>query len=206
MISLKPTRAEQESESPVETKKTGPAAADSFDSERSHQHDRASIGAGRSSWARFTAYGILPGLALSLAMGVGYLRWQDSVSHDRVAGESSVAAAVEGTIALLSYRHDTVDSDIESARSRLTGAFLEAYTSLTDDVVIPGAKRRGITAVATVPAAASVSADRAHAVALLFVDQAITVGNDAPVSTASSVRVSLEKIDGRWLISGFDPV
>jgi Mce-associated membrane protein len=32
------------------------------------------------------------------------------------------------------------------------------------------------------------------------------VGQDAPTNSASSVRVTLDKIDGRWLISGFDPV
>lgn len=186
MSVLKTCRAEEESS--ADAKKAGAVAAP-------------------SRWARCTAYGVLPGLALLLTMGVGFLRWQDGSSgYDRTAAESSVAAAVVGTIALLSYRHDTVDHDIESARSRLTGAFLEAYTALTDDVVIPGSKRRGVSAVATVPAAASVSANRAHALALLYVDQAITVGDDAPASTASSVRVSLEKIDGRWLISGFDPV
>jgi len=60
--------------------------------------------------------------------------------------------------------------------------------------------------VATVPAAASTSATANHAVVLLFVDQTVIVGQDAPSSTASSVRVTLDKINGRWLISGFDPV
>jgi Mce-associated membrane protein len=32
------------------------------------------------------------------------------------------------------------------------------------------------------------------------------VGNDAPTATASSVKVAMEKIGNRWLISGFDPI
>ena len=36
----------------------------------------------------------------------------------------------------------------------------------------------------------------------MFVNQTITVGNDPPTDTASSVRVTLDKIGGRWLISG----
>jgi Mce-associated membrane protein len=43
-------------------------------------------------------------------------------------------------------------------------------------------------------------------VVLAFVDQTTTIGNDAPTDTASSVRVTLDKVDSRWLISGFDPV
>jgi Mce-associated membrane protein len=115
-------------------------------------------------------------------------------------------AATEGTIALLSYKPDTVQHDLDAARGRLTGAFLDAYTQLTHDVVIPGAKQKQISAVATVPGAASVSVTADHAVILLFVSQTVVVGQDAPTSTASNVRVTLDKRDGRWLISRFDPV
>jgi Mce-associated membrane protein len=41
---------------------------------------------------------------------------------------------------------------------------------------------------------------------LLCVNQAVVIGQDASTTTASSVRVSLDKIGGRWLISQFDPV
>jgi Mce-associated membrane protein len=117
-----------------------------------------------------------------------------------------VQAATDSTIKILSYRPDTVDRDLGAARDRLTGTFLDAYTSLTNDVVIPGAKQKQISAVATVPAAASVSATQNHAVVLVFVNQTIIVGNDAPSSTASNVKVTLDKQGDRWLISGFDPV
>jgi len=107
---------------------------------------------------------------------------------------------------LLSYRPDTVQKDLEAAQGRLTGTFLDSYKSLIHDVVIPGAKEKQISAVATVPAAASTSATENHAVVLLFVDQTVIVGKDAPTNTASSVRVTLDKVEGRWLISQFDPV
>jgi Mce-associated membrane protein len=32
------------------------------------------------------------------------------------------------------------------------------------------------------------------------------VGSGAPTALASTVRVSLDKVNGRWLISQFDPV
>jgi Mce-associated membrane protein len=60
--------------------------------------------------------------------------------------------------------------------------------------------------VATVPAAASISASANHAVVLLFVNQTLIIGQDAPTTTASSVRVVLDKVGDHWLISGFDPV
>lgn len=158
-------------------------------------------------WTRVIAYGLLPGLAMLLASGTGYLKWQDGSLCDAPAARTaSVQAATESTMALLSYRPETVQQDLEAARGRLTGTFLNAYTQLTHDVVIPGAKQKQISAVATVPGTASLSTSADHAVVLLFVNQTITVGQDAPTSTASSVRVTLDKIEGRWLISQFDPV
>jgi Mce-associated membrane protein len=161
----------------------------------------------RFSWTRVVAFGILPGVALILALGAGYAKWRNaSVRDAQVAGIEAVQTAKDGTVALLAYRPDTVEKDLTAARDRLTGAFRDSYTSLTDDVVIPGAKQKLISAAASVPAAALVSASDTHSVVLVFVDQTTTLGSDAPTNTASSVRVTLDKINGRWLISGFDPV
>ena len=91
-------------------------------------------------------------------------------------------------------------------RDRLTGPFLESYNQLIQTVVIPGAKQKKITAAAQVPAAAPISSSADHAVVLAYVDQSLAVGSAAPTRTNSSVRVTMEKLDGRWLIAGFDPI
>jgi Mce-associated membrane protein len=161
----------------------------------------------RIQWPRVFAFGVLPAVALLLALGAGYLKWMDnSVRDSEIARDQSVQAAKDSTIALLSYKPDTVEQQLGAARDLLTGDFRDSYTSLTNDVVIPGAKQKQISAVATVPAMASVSADPRHAVVLVFVNQTVIVGQDAPTDTASSVRVTLDKIGDRWLISKFDPV
>ena len=161
----------------------------------------------RIQWGRVFAFGVLPALALLLALSAGYLKWMDnSVRDNERARDESVQAAKDSTIALLSYKPDTVEQQLGAARDLLTGDFRDSYTSLTNDVVIPGAKQKQISAVATVPAVASVSADPRHAVALVFVNQTVIVGQDAPTDTASSVRVTLDKVGNRWLISKFDPV
>jgi Mce-associated membrane protein len=161
----------------------------------------------RIEWARVFAFGVLPAVALLLAMGAGYLKWMDnSVRNSEAARIESMQAAKDSTIALLSYKPDTVEKQLGAARDLLTGDFRDSYTSLTNDVVIPGAKQKQIAAVATVPAVASVSAKPNHAVVLVFVNQTVIVGQDAPTDTASSVRVTLDKVGDRWLISKFDPV
>lgn len=161
----------------------------------------------RPKAARIFVFGVLPGLAIVLALVVALLKWQDGSMRDaRVGSVESVEAAKENTIAILSYRPETVEKDLQAARDRLTGTFKDSYTSLIHDVVIPGAKQKRIAAVAKVPAAASLSADSRRAVVLVFVDQTTTVGADAPTDTASSVRVTLENVSGHWLISQFDPI
>jgi Mce-associated membrane protein len=158
-------------------------------------------------WSRVLGYGVLPGLALLLALVAGFSQWQKSSAHSaQIARAESLAAAQDSTIAILSYQPDSVDKSLVAARDRLTSPYKDAYTKLTNDVVIPGAKKDHVSVTATIPAGASVSATPRHAVVTLFVDQAAAIGQNAPTTTESSIRVTLEKISGRWLISGFDPI
>jgi Mce-associated membrane protein len=39
-----------------------------------------------------------------------------------------------------------------------------------------------------------------------MVNQAVTMGKDNPSNSESSIRVTMDKVGGRWLVSGFDPV
>ena len=158
-------------------------------------------------WSQVLAIKVLPAIALLLAIVAGFFKWTgETALQCESARVAAVRAATESTIAMLSYKADSVDRDLDNARDRLTGAFKDAYTSLIHDVVIPGAKQKQISAVAKVPAAGAVSATPDHAVVLLFVDQTVNVGNDPPTDTASAVRITLDRRGGRWLISQFDPI
>lgn len=161
----------------------------------------------RLDWPKVVAYGVLPALALVLALTAGYFKYVDSsVRNADVARSESTQAARDGAIRILSYAPDTVEQELNDARSVLTGEFSDSYASLINEVVIPGAKQQQISAVASVPAAASVSADPNRAVVLVFVNQTVVVGADPPTDTASSVRVTLDKVGDQWLISAFEPV
>ncbi len=182
-------------------------SADEVSGDHARPSAEKSIRRREVEWPKILAFGVLPAVALLLAMAAGILKWQDSSRRGaEAAATESVATARETTAAILSYKADTADKELNAARDRLTGSFLEAYTKLVNDIVIPGAKEQKISAVAKVPAAAAVSATPSHAVALVFVDQTVTIGKGAPSSSASSVRVTLDKIGDRWLVSGFDPV
>ena len=210
--------AEPEAEAEAVDIEEAEAAADSEVAEESTESAESPDGAKRKAdWPRVIAYGLLPGLALLLALAAGFARWEYvSSDYGEVPPSASdqnpspaleaMNAARDSTIKMLSYKPDTVDQQLNGARDLLTGDFRDSYTSLITDVVIPGAQQKQISAVASVPAVASVSADPKHAVVLVFVNQTVVVGQDMPSDTASSVRVTLDKVDGRWLISEFEPV
>jgi Mce-associated membrane protein len=160
---------------------------------------------------RLPAAAVAAGLAgLLLLAGALWLYWDGSSRRAaESAGADAVAAARESIPAILSYQPATAEQDLPAAaRDRLTGRFRADYTQAITTVVVPEAKQKGVTARATVPAAAVVSADRRHAVVLAYVDQSLTVGAGrdmkAPTDNKSTVRVTMDNIDGRWLISGFD--
>jgi Mce-associated membrane protein len=156
---------------------------------------------------RIAVFIALPVLALTIVAGTGYLKWQaTSMRAAQTSATDSVKAASDTVTKMLSYRPDTVDHDLASASDLLTGDFRNDYTTLTHDVVIPGAKEKQISAVATVPAASSISATGDHAVVLVFVNQTVIIGSSPPSNTASSVRVTLQKHDDHWLVSSFEPI
>lgn len=202
--------AESETDEAVDARRAAELADEPEEADDEFTSDVASFGDQtwrRLRWSRVIAFGLLPAILLLAAAAAGYLKWQDATARDAdVARGASVQAAKDATVRMLSYQPDTVDRDLEAARKLLTGDFQNSYTSLTHDVVIPGAKQRRISAVATVPAAASVSASPRHAVVVVFVDQTVVVGSEAPSDTASTVRVTLDKVGDQWLVAGFDPI
>jgi Mce-associated membrane protein len=160
----------------------------------------------RARIARAATFSLIPLLAMALALGSGYLKYMgSSASEAQRASVDSVQAAKDTTVAMLSYSPDTAEKSLTAARDRMVGPFRDSYGSLVHDVVVPGAKEKKVTAVATVPAAASIAATATHAVVLVYVNQAITMGDGAPTQTNSVVQVTLDRSAGRWLISGFEP-
>lgn len=158
-------------------------------------------------WTRVLVFGALPAMVMIAAVAAGFAKYQAYNATETARAETeSVQAASQATVEMLSYNPDTVEQDLAKARDDLTGTFRDSYEQLTNDVVIPGAKKDRISAVATVPAAASVSASPRHAVVIVFVNQTTVAGDSPPTNTASSVRISLDRIDGNWLISDFTPI
>lgn len=150
---------------------------------------------------------LLTALAAAILLVVSALLFWDATTRRSAeqAGAAALSVARDSIPAILSYQPGTAEQDLTAAaRDRLAGKFLEDYMQLIMTVVVPDATRKGVAASAKVPAAAVVSASTGHAVVLAYVDQTLTVGAAPPAQTKSSVRVTMDKVDGRWMISGFD--
>lgn len=200
------TLSEQDERIVTDDEERDPQDENHTEQPESNETDDAAALPTAKRWSRLLGYSVLPAVALVLALVAGYLKWSDGSADDiALARTESVRVAGEDAVALLSYRADSVDQDLVTASERLTGEFKDAYTELTKKVVIPGAKEKHITAKAKVTAAAPVSVTANHAVVLLFVDQTVTIGGGAPTDTQPVIRTTLEKVNGRWLVSHFDP-
>ncbi|AQT79274.1 twin-arginine translocation pathway signal [Mycolicibacterium litorale] len=141
------------------------------------------------------------------AGGVYWWMYRPDQLTDAAAQQQARDAASQGTVALLSYAPDTLDKDLATAKSHLTGEFLKYYSQFTDQIVAPAARQKGVKTEATVARAAVSEMHPDNAVVLVFVNQ-VTTSKDRPdpALATSSVLVKLTKTDGRWLISEFNPV
>jgi Mce-associated membrane protein len=151
-------------------------------------------------------------VALTLISGAvaaaTYLKWHrpDQQTTPGVA-QTVLRAATDGTVALLSYSPDTLDKDFASAKSHLSGDFLSYYDEFTQQIVAPAAKQKSLKTTAHVMHAAVSELHPDNAVVLVQVDQN-TTSKDSPDPTmaASSVLVSMTRVNGTWLITKFSPV
>lgn len=161
----------------------------------------------QTPWSRIVVFAVLPALALVLAAGSAFLKWQIVSDRESAAARTeSVEAAKDITVQMLSYEPDTVEQHLNSVLDRLTGDFLSTYTTMIRTTIIPGATAQRVTAEAEVPAIGSVTASPDRAEVMLYLNQYVTVGDQPPQKTPSTVRVTMVREDGRWLMSQFEPV
>ncbi|OBF18564.1 hypothetical protein A5727_00895 [Mycobacterium sp. ACS4331] len=152
-------------------------------------------------------------LAVLLAASAAVTTWLYFTSYrpdqkvDAAAQQAALDAAKSGTVAALTYSPEELDKDLETAKSQMTGDFLSYYTKFTDEVVRKAVADKKVSTTAQVVRAAVSEMGPETAKVLVFVNQA-TTSNDRPDPSmaASSVLVTMTKVDGKWLISAFDPV
>ena len=135
-----------------------------------------------------------------------FLQYRPNQQTDDVAAHAVIKAASDGTVALLSYSPETVDSDLAAGKSHLTGELLRYFTGFSQYFVAPAVRRQGVKASASVLRAAVADMHPNSAVVLVFVHQTTTSKDKPdPVLSTNNVRVTLTKANGTWLIAKFEP-
>ncbi len=159
---------------------------------------------------RKVAYAVLALLLLTSGGAASWLyfkQYRPDQQTDFSVKQAVATTASDGTIALLSYSSDTLDQDFANAKSHLAGDFLTYYSDFTQQIVAPAAKQRSLKTTAHVAGAAVTELQPDSAVVLLFIDQTTTTkDNPQPVTAVSSVLVHMNRINGTWLITKFNPV
>jgi Mce-associated membrane protein len=119
--------------------------------------------------------------------------------------QSALITAKTDAHAILSYDYRSISRDIATAKADTTGVFARQYAG-TAAQLLSQAKQVKAIVQATIGSAGVVSSDRSDVVVLLFVDQASvrqTPGQKTPTTRIdqSRVRMTMTKVDGKWLVS-----
>ena len=159
---------------------------------------------------RRTLLAAVLGLLLGSAVAAGSVYWwlfrPDQLTNE-AAQQRVIAAAKEGIEAALSYSPENLDNDLATAKSHMTGKFLDYYSDFTKNVVTPAAKDKGVKTEANVARAAVSQMRPDNADVLVFVNQVTTSkSRPTPALATSTVLVTMVRSGDRWLISEFNPV
>jgi Mce-associated membrane protein len=142
-------------------------------------------------------------LTLSALAAFGLVAYR--VRNDQrieTARDQAVAAAHDNAETILSYDYRHLDADFAAARATLTGGFARDYKVTTTKLVRPGAEQYHVIVKAEVAAQSVVSGTADQVVVLLFVNQTTTSTRlDGPRVDLNRVRLTLVKVDGRWLVN-----
>lgn len=145
--------------------------------------------------------------ATAFASGYFYLVYRPDVQTDSAAVHQAVMAASDGAVALLSYSPDTLSRDLTNAKSLVTEDYLTYYQQFADQIVGPAAQRGQVTTTTTVVKAAVSEMHPNSAVVLAFIKlKTERKDQPEPVVTSSSLRVTLTKVHGSWLIEKLEAV
>ena len=145
-------------------------------------------------------------VAVGITAGLYFFQYRPDQQINDTAARRAIKAASDGAVASLSYSPANMDRDFAAAKSHLTGDFLAYYDKFTKEIVTPIVQQKHIAQTAAVVRAAVSELHPDSAVVLVFLNET-TTGKDKPepLSTPSSVRITLTKVHGTWLISKLDP-
>ena len=156
------------------------------------------------------AAGATPGVPTWLLAGLGVLAagllvatagmWTSGDSGDDSAARDAQVAAERAVVPVLSYDYEHLEADQEAAQALMTGKYREEYDKLFA-VLEENAPQTQTKVTASVIASGIVRATDDRVQVLVFVDRPTTNKlNAEPVVYKDQVTLSMQRVDGRWLV------
>lgn len=153
-------------------------------------------------WRRYLRRSALPVLLVALLAISGYLGWRQWQDHQvKAASEQAQQAAITYAQVLTSIDSNKVDENFKQVLDGATGEFKDMYTQssvkLRQLLIDNKATAHGVVVDSAIQ---SGSTDRV--VVLLFIDQTVTnTAAPDPRIDRSRIKMTMEKVDGRWRAS-----
>lgn len=148
---------------------------------------------------------LLAGLGVLAAGLVAAIAWTWTSGGAAAADEDSAVraaqvAAERAVVPVLSYDYETLEADQREAQALMTGGYREEYDKLFT-VLQENAPRTRTKVSASVVASGVVRAGDDRVQVLVFVDRPTTNKlNAEPVVYKDQVTVSMQRVDGEWLV------
>ena len=190
---------EAEAETPEAPKQAPDADADT-DAKQASDEDKTKRR--NRPWGQYLRRSVMPLLLVASLAVSGFLGWKQWQSHQVTqAGEQAQQAAIAYAQVLTSIDSNNVDQNFRQVLDGSTGEFKDMYTQssvqLRQLLIDNKATAHGVVVDSAVQ-----SASANKAVVLVFIDQTVT--NKAapdPRIDRSRVKITMEKVDGRWRAS-----
>ncbi|BCZ24089.1 DUF3329 domain-containing protein [Mycobacterium senriense] len=153
-------------------------------------------------WRDYLRRSVLPALLIAALAVSGFLGWRQWQDHQlKVAGEQAQQAAIGYAQVLTSIDSNKVDDNFKQVLDGATGEFKDMYTQssvkLRQLLIDNKATAHGVVVDSAIQ---SESTDRV--VVLLFIDQTVTnTAAPDPRVDRSRIKMTMEKVDGRWRAS-----
>lgn len=183
--------------------------ADSLDAQPTEPASRQPSAAEGGRRAPLWLAAALAALVLALACLDGWLLISQPTSGSRTERDQALSTAKSAVPLILSYDHRRFDADVAAAKGRLTGRAVTDYVQAMTTTIKPTATKVQAVVRAQTDGAGveAVSSDGSQVTVVVFGEQKVTnTALKAPRTDLFRVRVTLDRVQGQWLVSKFDQI
>lgn len=183
--------------------------ADSLDAQPAELVSRQPSAAEQARRAPAWLAAVLAVLLLALAGLDGWLLTSQPTSGSRTERDQALSTAKSAVPKILSYDYRRFDSDVSAAKAQLTGRAVTDYVQAMTTTIKPTATKVQAVVRAQTDGAGveAVSSNGTQVTVVVFGEQKVTnTALKAPRTDLFRVRVTLDRVQGQWLVSKFDQI